>query len=449
MTAPVIPASGAAVPQMGPGAGAAKGAKGEAAQTDASFASLLAAFALTGQVNPALLNGAAPHRAGEAAGGTPVQAVPGLPLGEGGGLPFGAGVVNPFAQAGAADAANLAAGQGAPLPVPGEAAAGQTFAEALGLNQLNQETQGGVQAQPAPNGPEVLVEVVEASGPQPAVQPAAQDGQAAPGALAMAGQGGAEADAEPQPVVSAEAPAPSVQVADGVEATAGGAGSGGGEGLLNQGGGAEGGALGQDALAEGGPQAESGALTEGMGRADGSAPSGAAEPVVAAPAGTASSSGAGTAEGAQPSGLDRLTGRLQPQQLMEELARALPEVEEGQYRLTLKLHPEHLGEVRLQLQMSGREVYAAMEVANADARQALENRGEQLRQGLSQAGFDLSGFEVSTGQRRQPQRDRGEAFGDLQPGAGRQGARTEQHTAAAISRIRSAGSLTGRLDTKA
>ncbi|MEW8976792.1 MAG: flagellar hook-length control protein FliK [Symbiobacterium sp.] len=151
-----------------------------------------------------------------------------------------------------------------------------------------------------------------------------------------------------------------------------------------------------------------------------------------------------------PRGLDRLTARsLQVQQVVEELTRAVPELPDGQYRLTLRLHPEHLGEVRLQLHLSGREVHAAMEVATADARQDLESRGDQLRQSLAEAGYVLADFEVATGQGRQPRQDLWEGpAGWTQPPA-RRAASPEVAPAPAIGRVRPSGPRGGRLDTKA
>lgn len=236
--------------------------------------------------------------------------------------------------------------------------------------------------------------------------------QALTGAAESAG-----ADLQPQAVAPTEVPAPSIPAPGGLESASAGPGDGTGEGLPAP-----------------APGAEQG---------------GATEPVPMAPLQGGPVSGGGGAEVPLPPGLERLTGRYEPNQLLEELARALPEVEEGQYRLTLKLHPEHLGEVKLQLQVTGREVYAAMEVANADARQSLESRGDQLRQNLNQAGFDLTGFEVSTGQNRQPQRDPANPFDGLQPGLGWRDKKTNRSAAAAIHRVRNAGSHSGRLDTMA
>lgn len=155
-----------------------------------------------------------------------------------------------------------------------------------------------------------------------------------------------------------------------------------------------------------------------------------------------------------PSALESLRAeRHQPAQLMDAISRSLANTRDGQYTVTLRLHPEQLGEVRLQLQLSGREVHTVMEVANPVARQALESRGDQLRQNLSQAGLTLSGFEVSTGQNHQSARERREAFENQLLSQTQRGARRTEQVAAnpvgAIERIRNAARQRSRLDTMA
>lgn len=145
--------------------------------------------------------------------------------------------------------------------------------------------------------------------------------------------------------------------------------------------------------------------------------------------------------------------RHEPGRLMQAISRAVNATREGNYTVTLRLHPEHLGEVRLQLSLNGREVTTVMEVASADARQQLESRGDQLRQNLNQAGLTLSGFSVSTGQNQQSPRERQQAFeqalqGRLN-GGGRKAEQAVTAPAGAIEQIRNAGRRTGRFDTMA
>lgn len=104
---------------------------------------------------------------------------------------------------------------------------------------------------------------------------------------------------------------------------------------------------------------------------------------------------------------------IEPDRLMEAVAKSAVNAGDGRYTVTLRLHPEHLGEVRLQLHVAGREVQTVLQVSNPDARQFLEQRGDQLRESLTQSGLTLSGFHVGTGA---GERDRGaqQAF-DEQP----------------------------------
>jgi len=99
--------------------------------------------------------------------------------------------------------------------------------------------------------------------------------------------------------------------------------------------------------------------------------------------------------------------------LMDAIARTAVSSRDGRYTVTLRLHPEHLGEVRLQLQVVGREVQTVLQVANPEAKQLLEQRGDQLRQGLDQAGLSLAGFHVSTGQGDRSPRERDQEWQDL------------------------------------
>lgn len=92
-----------------------------------------------------------------------------------------------------------------------------------------------------------------------------------------------------------------------------------------------------------------------------------------------------------------LPSPVTPDHLMEALARSVVSARPGHYTVNLQLTPEHLGEVRLQIHVAGKEVQAMIQAATPEARQALQTEGDRLRQGLDQAGLNLSGFQVSTG----------------------------------------------------
>lgn len=84
-------------------------------------------------------------------------------------------------------------------------------------------------------------------------------------------------------------------------------------------------------------------------------------------------------------------------QAMDVVVESLQGARDGEYAITLRLQPEHLGEVKIQLQLTGREVQTRFEVTTPEARQLLQQHGELLREDLQEAGFTLSGFTVSTG----------------------------------------------------
>lgn len=99
--------------------------------------------------------------------------------------------------------------------------------------------------------------------------------------------------------------------------------------------------------------------------------------------------------------------------LLQRISQAVTQTRSGEYTVTLKLHPQELGEVRLLLHLSGREVRTVLEVAHPQVQHMLESQGDTLRQNLVQAGLALSSFEVNTGQGGQTARDRKEQLEDL------------------------------------
>ncbi|HYF93954.1 MAG TPA: flagellar hook-length control protein FliK [Symbiobacteriaceae bacterium] len=101
---------------------------------------------------------------------------------------------------------------------------------------------------------------------------------------------------------------------------------------------------------------------------------------------------------AVPNAPQAIPSPIEPDRLMDAIAKSAISAGDGKYTVTLRLHPEQLGEVRLQLHVAGREVQTSLQVANSTAQQFLEQRSDQLREGLSQSGLTLSGFHVATGQ---------------------------------------------------
>jgi flagellar hook-length control protein FliK len=89
---------------------------------------------------------------------------------------------------------------------------------------------------------------------------------------------------------------------------------------------------------------------------------------------------------------------IDPDRLMDAIAKSAVSSGDGRYTVTLRLHPEQLGEVHLQLHVVGREVQTTLQVSTPAAQQALQAKGDELRQSLDQNGLTLSGFSVNTGQ---------------------------------------------------
>jgi flagellar hook-length control protein FliK len=60
----------------------------------------------------------------------------------------------------------------------------------------------------------------------------------------------------------------------------------------------------------------------------------------------------------------------------------------------IRLHPEHLGEVRVSVRIDGDRVSALLQVERADVQRAIESQSETLRAGLTAQGFTLEHLSV-------------------------------------------------------
>lgn len=129
--------------------------------------------------------------------------------------------------------------------------------------------------------------------------------------------------------------------------------------------------------------------------------------------------------------------RVDVDRVMAEVARTVRTSPDGVHSLTLHLHPEHLGEVKLHMNLVGKDVQTVFEVGTSEAGQALELRGDQLRSELAEAGLSLSGFTVSTGLGARSQPDR-HAEANRPAGQQRRG-----KGSAALGRLETVGRLTG------
>lgn len=430
MTLPVVSPGGA--PQPPVGAPRESGRRDEASQAEGTFAALLAALA-PAATHPDAAAGEAPvafegqpHVTGAGLSGS-VQALLGLPR-EGGGQAA-------LPPALAADAAS-ADGQGGTAPAAQSGWPGEPVIEWQAVvDQI-------VTDQPAEQDP--IRDLLRMQGPEPF------GGKAGPPGTGGPGQGDATTLIQEGPVADGAAASgdEAAPAARPVEVPGGQAGAG--EVVSAQPGltARPGIPVGEAAPAGEGAPADDGGLA-----GEGRQPEAVSRPVpdvAPAPAPDPAGGAQPVAGAAAARGLERLTaGRLQAEQVMAELARTVPELPDGQYRLTLRLHPEHLGEVRLELHLNGRDVYAAMEVVSSDARQALESRGEQLRQGLSDAGYNLAGFDVATGEGRQARHGGAEEPAGWSRPTGRSRGRPEAAAAPAAGVRPAPGPRSGRLDTLA
>jgi flagellar hook-length control protein FliK len=74
----------------------------------------------------------------------------------------------------------------------------------------------------------------------------------------------------------------------------------------------------------------------------------------------------------------------------------------GGWEATVRLKPEHLGEVTIALRVEGNNVSAVVQAESAGVRQWLMDQEQAVRSGLSEQGLQLDRFAVSRdGQRRE------------------------------------------------
>lgn len=85
----------------------------------------------------------------------------------------------------------------------------------------------------------------------------------------------------------------------------------------------------------------------------------------------------------------------------------------------LKMHPEELGGVQLEMQVSGRTINATVTAENEQARQVIQASLPELRQRLESQGLIVERFDVQTrtdgdgaGSSNQNQQQTGTGFGD-------------------------------------
>jgi len=107
---------------------------------------------------------------------------------------------------------------------------------------------------------------------------------------------------------------------------------------------------------------------------------------------------------------------VDPSAIVEQLVRsmAMRTQSDGTSEVRMRLSPEHLGEVTLNLKVDGSNVSATAVAQNADVRNALVAHQQQLARSLADSGLKLTSFSVNLsggGAGNHDQRDRTSGFG--------------------------------------
>ncbi|HEY1977346.1 MAG TPA: flagellar hook-length control protein FliK [Candidatus Baltobacteraceae bacterium] len=107
---------------------------------------------------------------------------------------------------------------------------------------------------------------------------------------------------------------------------------------------------------------------------------------------------------------------VDPSAIVEQVVRsmAMRTQSDGTSEVRMRLSPEHLGEVTLNLKVDGSNVSATAVAQNADVRNALISHQQQLARSLADSGLKLTSFSVNLsggGAGNHDQRDRTSGFG--------------------------------------
>ncbi|MBC8204193.1 MAG: flagellar hook-length control protein FliK, partial [FCB group bacterium] len=74
--------------------------------------------------------------------------------------------------------------------------------------------------------------------------------------------------------------------------------------------------------------------------------------------------------------------------------RAKINIENGNYRMSLELHPEHLGAVSMRVAMEGSKMTARFLVENGQVRQLLLSKMNELKSALNKSGVEVERIDV-------------------------------------------------------
>ena len=92
-------------------------------------------------------------------------------------------------------------------------------------------------------------------------------------------------------------------------------------------------------------------------------------------------------------------------EVVSQLVRAMrTQFRDGMGEARIRLNPEHLGEVRIDIKIDGDRVSAVLQVERSDVRQAIEAQSHSLRSSLAAQGLNLEDLTVRQGERARDER---------------------------------------------
>lgn len=93
----------------------------------------------------------------------------------------------------------------------------------------------------------------------------------------------------------------------------------------------------------------------------------------------------------------------EPYRQVVNIVNPLRQLTDGDYRMTLQLHPEHLGRVEVAVSLAGGQISMQLSADNASSRQMLKDSINQLRASLESSGLSTGSLDVGAGNGGQQQ----------------------------------------------
>ena len=96
----------------------------------------------------------------------------------------------------------------------------------------------------------------------------------------------------------------------------------------------------------------------------------------------------------------RITAAMQ-QQLVEQVSRGMMRgLQNNDHHLILKLQPQELGEVKVDLHVSNDKISVSFAMENSQVKALLESNMQQFQESLEEKGLSLGEFSVSVNQQK-------------------------------------------------